>query len=242
MITSTFRGLITPGDLEIIIKPKYVPDAPKYGVLYTHGAGGTADALIDYGRATHRTRMAADAGFMAISSDWGGPQTWGNQVAMNALTAGYNYLQTQPGVKRGKVFISGGSMGGLNALNWAGKNPSKVAGISIYIPVIDMAGIHDTNLGGYASYVSNAYGGWDTATMAYEWNPLHQAAIGRYANIPIRINYGLQDPLCLPDRPVQFKSLVGNNVELFGFTGGHAEVTERQVDRFAEVEFYKKYT
>lgn len=241
----TYRGLITPGDLEIVIRPKYTPTVPRYGILYTHGAGGTADALIDYGHATHRTRYAADAGFTAISSDWGGPQTWGNQVAMDALTAGYNYLQNQPGVKPGKVFISGGSMGGLNALNWAARNPTKVAGLSIYIPVIDMAGIHDQNLSGYASYIDNAYaslGGWDTATMASTWSPLHEAAAGKYAGIPIRINYGLQDPLCLPDRPPQFKDLVGSNVELFPFTGGHSEDTEIQVDRVAEVEFYKSLT
>lgn len=242
MRATTYRGLITPGDLEIVIQPKYVPASPKYGIMYTHGAGGTADALIEYAKATHRTRMAADAGFTAVSSDWGGPQTWGNQVAMNALTAGYNFLQTQPGVKPGKVIIAGGSMGGLNALNWASRNPTKVACVSIYIPVIDMAGIHDNNLSGYASYVDAAHGGnWDTATMAYTWNPLHQAEIGKYAGLPIRLHYGTTDPLCLPERALEFAQLVGSNVQLRPLYGGHDESGEIQVDRVAEVEFFKEH-
>lgn len=238
MQSTTYKGLITDGDSEIVIRPKYRPSAPKYGIMYTHGAGGTADALIAYANATHRTRMAADAGFTAVSSDWGGPQTWGNQRAMDTLTAGYNYLQTQSDVKPGKVIIAGGSMGGLNALNWASRNPSKIACVSIYIPVIDMAGIHDNNLSNYASFIRNAHGGWNTATMANTWSPLHQARLGKFANIPIRLHYGTTDPLCLPEKAIEFAETVGSNVQLRPLYGGHNEAGEIQVDRVSEVEFF----
>lgn len=241
MITTTYTGLINQDDREIIIRPKYNPEVPKAGIMYTHGAGGTADALIEYAKATHRTRMAADAGFLAISADWGGPQTWGNQGAMNALTRGFNYLQNESIVKPGKVIIAGGSMGGLNALNWAARNPEKIACLSIYIPVVDMAGIHDNNLSNYASFIRNAHGGWNTATMADTWSPLHQARLGKFANMPIRLHYGTTDPLCLPEKAIEFAETVGDNVQLRPLIGGHNESGEIQVDRVSEVEFFLEH-
>lgn len=248
-VVQVAEGLITTGERQIVIRPNRVPVVPRYGVIYTHGAGARADAMSTYANAHIRTQLIADAGITAVSGDYGGTQTWGNDTAMAAMTAAYNYLQTQPGVKPGKVAIIGGSMGGLNALVWAAANPTKVSAISIYIPVMSPSEIHDQNLVhggvGYAQYVDMGYGGqgWVTATYRATKDPLYMAQQGAYKNLPIRIHYGLQDALCLPANPPAFKTAVGGNlVTINGVTGGHEEATELQIDRVAERDYILQYS
>lgn len=238
----TQDGLITAGERQIVIRPKVIPAVPKYPILYTHGAGARADANMDYGNASLRTALVADAGITGVSADFGGTQTWGNDTAMAAMTAAFNWLQTQPGVKPGKVALAGGSMGGLNALAWAAANPTKVTCVNAYIPVLNPSEIHDLNLThqgtGYAQFVDQAYPpGWVTADRRATKDPLYMAGLGRYAGIPIRIHFGLQDGLCRPENAWAFRERVGTNVELFPITGGHEEATELQINRYVERDY-----
>lgn len=237
---TTGTDIITAGEKQVIIRP-INQTGPRYGLLYTHGAGSGPDALMDYGGAGKRTSAVADGGVTAVSADFGGPQTWGNDKAMSALTAAYNWLQTQPGVKPGKVVLCGGSMGGLNALVWAAANRDKVAAISIYIPVLDVVGIHANNLGGYRATIDSCYtGGWVPALAATK-DPLTMAKAGKYAGIPIRLYHGLRDPLCLSSKAVEFAAAVGANVIRTPLDYGHEERSELQVDRVQESEWILSY-
>jgi S-formylglutathione hydrolase FrmB len=235
---------ITAGNKQLVIRPNRLPDRLRYPILYTHGAGSGPDANMAYGNARRRTQLVADAGITGVCSDFGGPFTWGNSLAMETMTDAYNWLQSQPGVKPGKVLIAGGSMGGLNALAWTAANPDKVAAVSTYIPVLNPSQIHDRNLGGYAASIDSAYGdSWDTATLRATRDPLYMAGQGKYAGIPIRIHYGLQDTLCLPENPPAFKQAVGGDlVTINGVQGGHAEVTELQIDRHQERDWLLSYS
>lgn len=237
MFTEIYTGLISSGEKELIIRPKIVPSVPKYPVLYSHGAGSGPDAMTDYGNATVRTMLVADQGQIGISSDVGGPQTWGNTAAMSSLTAKYNWLQTQPGVKTGKVILCGGSMGGLNSLVWAAANPTKVAAVSVYIPVLNPTEIHSLNLSGYAGVIDSCYppSGWQLSLRATK-DPMYMAAMGKYDGMDIRIHYGLNDVLCLPHNPPEFGALV-DTAEIIGIDGGHEETTEKGIDRYAEAQF-----
>lgn len=238
---TTGTGIITAGEQQIIIRPSNQRGA-RYGVLYTHGAGSGPDALMDYGGAGGRTQALADGGLTAVSADFGGPQTWGNDKAMTALTAAYNWLQTQPGVKPGKVILSGGSMGGLNALVWAAANPGKVACLSIYIPVLDVNGIHADNLGGYRATIDSCYtGGWNPTAMAATKDPLTMAKAGKFAGMPIRLYHGLRDPLCLATKAKEFAAAVGPNVIRTELAYGHEERSESQIDRVVESEWILSY-
>ena len=234
---------ITAGQSQLIIRPPRYPATPRYGLLITHGAGSGPDANMAYGNARQRTQLVSDAGITAVSADYGGPHTWGNGAAMQAMTDAYNWLQTQPGVKPGKVGICGGSMGGQNALVWAAANPGKAAYISTYIPVINPSQIHDQNLGGYAGVIDAAYGGtWSTPAQRATRDPLYMAQNGAFKGLPIRIHYGLQDNLCQPQNVTAFAAAVGPNVITNGVQGGHQESTELQIDRRAERDWMLTYS
>jgi hypothetical protein len=238
MYATTHTGLTTPGELQIVARPRIVPSAPMYPVLYTHGAGGRADIDLNYGRSGIRTNGLSDNGVLGVSGDFGGQQTWGNERAMNAMTATYNWLQTQPGVKPGKVAIAGGSMGGLNALIWASQNPDKVSCLSIYKPVINIGDIWANNRGGFASIIDSCYGGhYDPSTMDTVKNPYVMANTHIFDNIPILLNYGLSDTLCLPSFTTSFAATVGANTTCIGRTGGHDETMEVNIDRDQEIAF-----
>lgn len=235
-------GLISAGEKELIIRPKIIPTSLLYPVLYSHGAGSGPDAMTDYGNATVRTMLVADQGHVAISSDVGGAQTWGNTAAMTSLTAKYNWLQTQPGVRTGKVILAGGSMGGLNSLVWAAANPTKVAAVSVYIPVLNPSEIHDNNLGGYAAIIDSCYptAGWVTSTLRSTKDPMYMAGMGKYEGMAIRIHYGLDDTLCLPHNAPEFGALVPSS-EIIGIDGGHEERTELGIDRYSETAFFLEH-
>lgn len=242
MISTYNDGLVTPGEAQILIQPRIQPTAPLYPILYTHGAGARADALGTYGNAAQRTRLVAEAGLTGISADFGGTQTWGNDAAMAAMTAAYNWLQGKPGVKPGKVILCGGSMGGLNALVWAAANRDKVAAVSIYIPVLNPSQIHDQNVQGYATYIDQSYPpAWNTAARRATKDPLYMATQGKYAGLPIQLHYGKSDLICLPENVQPFATAVGASCELFSYTGGHEEATEKQIDRNAETAFILRH-
>lgn len=241
MISTYTDGLITAGETQILIEPRLRGPA-LYPILYTHGAGARADALGTYGGAAVRTRLVAEAGLTGISADFGGTQTWGNDAAMSAMTDAYNWLQKQPGIRRGKVILAGGSMGGLNALVWAAANRDKVAAVSVYIPVLNPSQIHDEDVQGYAQFIDASYPpGWDTTTRRSTRDPLYMAEQGKYAGLPIQLHYGKSDAICLPENVRPFAEAVGDTCETFGYTGGHNEATENQIDRVAETAFILKH-
>lgn len=241
-ITTASVSLITSGEMQILIDPSSDQDLKRYPILYTHGAGSNADALNNYGRSGIRMNYVADSGVYGISADFGGPQTWGNDAAINSMSAAYNYAMARGKSKSGKVALCGGSMGGLNALVWAARNPEKVSCISVYIPVIDLVGIWENNISGFRSLIDNAYGGWNTGAMAATNDPLTMAKNGHFKNIPILINYGSTDEICLPEKTETFAAYVGSNVTMNKLVGGHAESTENQIDRISESEFILRYS
>jgi acetyl esterase/lipase len=236
-VTTTHIGLTTPGERQIIVQPRDGRAPARYPALYTHGAGSGADIYQNYGHQTVTVNNLARDGVLGFSGDFGGAQTWGNAAAMGAMTAAYNWLQPQRGVKTGKVVIHGGSMGGLNALVWAAANRDKVAAVSLEIPVLDLTGIHAGNISGFAAIIDAAYGGaYVAGTMGPSKDPLTLAAAGAFNELPILVNYGDSDAICLPAKAEQFLSLVPSAVG-FELSGGHAESTQLQVDRQYQTEF-----
>jgi pimeloyl-ACP methyl ester carboxylesterase len=92
--------------------------------------------------------------------------------------------------KTDKCLLVGGSMGGLMAVNWAYRNPTKVAAVALIIPVLDLEDVYTNNRGGLASQITAAYGGApDYATRS----PI-QLASG-LAGIPTKVWYATDDPV-----------------------------------------------
>lgn len=237
-------GEITPNERQVIGRPMSPPTDPRYPLLLTHGAGATADLQGNYGNASVTYNSLSDGyGIWLLSTDTGGTQTWGNTAAMAAMDQAFAWLQNQSGVKRGKVAIAGGSMGGINALVWAAANPEKVSCISIYIPVINLTDIWANNRGGFRDIINGCYAGaYDPQTMESFKSPYAIADSGIYRNIPILINYGKTDGLCLPEYARGFADKVGPNVIAIERSGGHEWITEAAIDRQQEIAFIEKYS
>lgn len=234
-------GIVTANERQIIIAPSQTISIPKYPVMLTHGAGSGADVGVNYGNQTVMVNNLARSGVVSISADYGGPQTWGNDRAMLSMTETFNYLQTRSDVRKGKVSIHGGSMGGLNALVWASANLDKVACLSLEIPVIDLLGIWRYNISGFQSIINGAYGGLFNVGLASTKDPLTMAFNGVFKNIPILVNYGDTDAICIPEKTEEFLTYLsmgtGNKL-----SGGHAESTQLKVNRKQQHDYILGYS
>lgn len=242
-LTSTI-GEITAGDLQVIGRPMVQATNPRYPLLIMHGAGGSADLQGNYGNSTVTYNSLTDGyGITCVAGDIGGKQTWGNTLAMNAIDDAFLWLQNQSSVKKGKIALAGGSMGALNALVWAASNPEKVSCLSLYIPVLNLTDIWSNNRGGFTTIINSCYGGAYVPAMMEGFKSPFVIADGPvYKNIPILINYGKNDTLCLPEYAVQFAAKVSDNVTLIERNGGHDLATEGSIDRQYEIAFIEKYS
>lgn len=233
-------GTFVTGEYHVEILPKYAPPTPLPGVLHVHGAGGTGLTAINfYGDGDkHATNEFAEAGYVSLSPDLGGPQTWGSAAITDKMTAAVNYLHMLPNVAPGKVVLYGQSAGGLAALNWAAANPSLVSCIVLIVPVVNLTDIKVNNRTGYASLVDAAYGGnYSEAVYGSTRNPKTMAAAGKYANIPILIHYGLTDTTCVPAETEQFAAIIGDTVDLVSHPTGHDMVTYESIDNRSLVDW-----
>ena len=232
---------LVPGGLTL--KPNEFASPARAGVIFVHGAGSTGTYCLDrYGRHGQLTRRVVDLGLAGWAGDNGGVASWGNQADMTAMTNGYNALQVRPGVAPGKVALVSGSMGGLVSLNWAARNPDKVACIVSVIPVINPTDIYVNNRGGYGPQIAAAHGGWSEASRGAQWNPATMALAGTYAGIPMLLFYGLTDTLCMSAQTETFAATVGTNVTLVPLASGHAEASYAGADHEAIAAFINLHT
>lgn len=224
-------GITTAGQRQYFIHPRDKGLPLKYPTIVLHGAGALAD-----NPSTNPTMTSlARYGVFVISADWGGVYTWGGDAAMNAIDDAYNWLQLQPNVRKGKIGLQGGSMGGLNSLAWAGRNPARVACVSVDVPVLDLAGIWRDNIAGFRPLIDSAYPGGYNETLNPARDPLTMAANGSYAGMKILVNYGDTDDICLPSKAQLFATRVPT-AEVYQVPGGHGPA-QGNIDRNYQSKF-----
>lgn len=161
-------------------------------IIALHGAGNVAASTwLPYhnqnfaGCLTNLFGTHTDYGFLAI--DDAGAQTWGDDAAMGRIDDALTFLTSQ-GYNASKVGLVGWSMGGINALNWIKRNPSKVACACLFAPLVDLDYAHTTI---DPVNVDAAYGGNYAANA-----PGHKVADERatFRNIcPIQIYHAIND-------------------------------------------------
>ena len=175
LVTKTIdTGWAGSGDLIILSNSNPTWTGVVKSIIWKHGGlGGNAEEVdswnlyLDIISDTNGRYVlyAADDGF-------GGNGAAGNSTEMGSLDAVYTRAQTdEPDYP--KVVLAGHSLGGMGIVNWAYRNPSKVAGL-IGVDVILDAAQQNTNDGG--TFVTNvldpAYGGSGTwATNASTRDP-----------------------------------------------------------------------
>lgn len=218
------------------------PTAPRYGVVFAHGSAKSATFCLERATGlTHLSRRLIDAGHYGFSGDNAGPNTWGNQASIDAFNGGPAKL-VELGSASGKVAIVAASMGAAVALNWAARNPTKVACIVLIIPVINLSDIVSNNRNGWAYLINAAYGTWSETTKGAAYNPATQAIAGAFDDIPMLIFYGTSDTGCVPSQTEAFAANVGPSATLVPMPFGHENAAYLGVDHAAVEAFITAHT
>lgn len=180
--------------------------------------------------------IAAAAGCVICSADLGGSSTWSNDTAIARINTLITHLNSNLGTRTDKVFIGGESMGSGLALNWAWRNPVKVAGIWVRAPITRMQSFHDRNGGGLAASMEAAYTNLAGLTAAY---PTHDPAVA--ANLATltglgnrtRLDAVANDEFIPSTDPILYQIQTGCELNMMP-TGGHAGNLFTPVDEVAE--------
>lgn len=233
MITDTAIGRAHAGERDVLISPGPYKRKP-VGILFAHSVEA-GDGSVDWMSNPVRQpiyQTLTSAGYTIFQAALGGSSTWGNDVAMSRMDQAYDYLRSVVGYGS-KIVVFGLSMGGLNSLNWASRNPSKISGVVTIISVINLTDIHDNS--GYGPIIDAAYGGvYTEALYGKTNNPLTMAADGKFRSIKIQNWYATDDELCKASDAISFVNLV-RSASVNAFDGDHSSIpNQSQLDRIIE--------
>jgi len=202
------------------------------GIVACHGYGGAASNWVDPvnfpGSNNLATKLAAQ-GYPVLACDLGGGDTWAYIPTASRINDAITYLQGTMKAKAGKVVLLGISMGGLNALYYAGTFPANVSCVVCLAPVSDIQWTV-TNNSVLATAINGVYpGGYTDATYGATYNPKIMAGNSKYVGMPIQIWQGSSDTTVPPSETTAFANLVPS-ATVISIAGGHAESTWAEVD------------
>lgn len=224
MITKLRVGNVFAGENDMTISSGQ-RSGQFYACIYVHGAEA-GPGCYDWMTASQYRwpvfRNVADTcGLVGVSADIGGNATWGNATVQSRLDAAFNYSQTLPGVKLGKVVLVAQSMGGVSSLVWAKNNASKVACVVGVIPITNLT--HMWSSSPYTDAINAAYGGaYSEATYGANFNPVTFAA--SLAGVKGQLWVGATDNWARPIDALAV-SAAAPTIQTIQVTGDHAEST-----------------
>lgn len=151
---SLTAGTLASSERDLVVRPRR---SRGLGVIVCHGAGGKA---ADWTRSSDGTMrllsLLARSGATCWVGDFGGEQTWGNDLSMTRLDAAHAALVAM-GCEQGVALI-GASMGHLAAVRWATDNPTLVRCVAGLIPAVDIEDMRARDVLGAASDIEAAWG------------------------------------------------------------------------------------
>jgi pimeloyl-ACP methyl ester carboxylesterase len=199
-----------PIEDEVLLVPDgYLPDGSTTGVLYCHGAGGTARGITDPALVgSFRLAHAIAGRYPLLSCELGGPSTWGNDLAIERVGIAVDRLQRVHGARAGRVFLVGVSMGNLSAMGWAQRNVDRVAAIVGILPASDLDDLHANDRFEVAAKIDEAYGHpYDEPADGPARNPT--AFARRLAGVPARLYYSTGDSAVPPATVIALAEAIG---------------------------------
>lgn len=142
----------------------YNPTAGRPVLLYLHAALGLAsEALSCFQPPTvsffKMLDAIVDSGYMIVSVDMGGINTYGNDTAMSRIDDAITYAQANGG-RSGAVQMLGTSMGGGAAMVYAKRTPANVKSVTVTSALCSLNDFKTNNRAGIGgTAVDAAYGG-----------------------------------------------------------------------------------
>lgn len=164
-------------------------------------------------------------------------QAWGNDTAMADITTAAAYMAAQTGVSATSFILLGVSMGGLTAIRYSILNPGNVRAVVGIIPLTNLVGFYNNNVGGSQAEIGTAWG--VTAPAALPASADVQAQ-GINLTVPARIYYSHTDTTVQPADTIAFCSAVNHSQGIVPTdvgANGHSEATIADVDNLGAGQF-----
>lgn len=195
--TSSGRGV---AEGSVLLVPRKV-DTAKRCVFMAHGANGQGTDLVAPAspNLSAKTFALLQAGFVVLSADFAGSQTYGNDTELANYETWWAWIKTQGLCKTDKLIACGASMGTLTSMRFAREHPDQVAGIGCLIPFLDVEYGRTSNVLGLRDLINTAWGlpagsyigGADQTPVPTRGRPLDYAST--VAAIPTHMWYSTAD-------------------------------------------------
>lgn len=132
----------------------YKQDATQRAGIHSPGFQGT-DLSFVTGAFEPEPRYYAENGIPVAS--YATDETWGNDTSLTETGNLRTYGQASLGWKSGGIFLIGGSMGALCALNYLRYHAANVSAVALIVPATNLEDLHDNHAGAYTSSIETAF-------------------------------------------------------------------------------------
>lgn len=220
------RASVVAAEDDYLFLPKRGQTVRKTGVILLHGAG-SPDQFAGHARwGSHTLGPAlADAGYACVAGTMAG-DAYGNDTAMARVTSYGDWLETQAPVLPDKYVLIGTSMGGYTAMRWAIANIAKVKALGLVLPLCDIVGAYNANIGGLQAAIAGAWGVVAPAALPAGADITVTAAAIKTAKIPSKMYYEDSDTVTLPATQTAMAATIGADAVLIEPADlGHTEAT-----------------
>lgn len=212
-------GKIKAGQYEYLWVPNRITSDT--GLVLCHGSGQPYEyALLTNSGSTQIPAWAAWSGIPCVAAEMD-DQAWANDSAMADVDAAISYMASTTGVRSDRVLILGASMGGATAIRYTLNNPSKVAACVGIIPLTNLVGFYNNNVGGAQPQIATAWGVTAPAALPAAADIQSQAA---NLAVPTQLYYSGSDATINPADTTAFAAAAGITPVNVG-TQGHSEGT-----------------
>lgn len=215
---STATGLYRTGEQAFITMNRNHSTVAAVPTIYCHDALTSTDVMPTLRDPVYFEEMksSAKARMPVITALLGGATTWGNDSSIDAVDDAIDHYATAQPVSGADyrtastpVNLWGDGMGALTVLNWAWRNPDRVAAILLRNPVVALDDFHDRNASLQAQ-IEAAYGGLSAYNAALpDHDPEQNWSLIRPLGPKIKIWYGGDDDLIPTNEVEAFANAVG---------------------------------
>jgi hypothetical protein len=196
---STGRGVAEPS---VLVLPRKI-DTSKRIVFFGHGANGQGTDLVHPAFKNLRAKVftAAQAGYIVLCADFGGPQTYGSDALLTNVETWWTWAKAQGFCATDKLIGCGASMGTLTMHRFARDHPDQVAGLGCFIPYLDVEYARTNDLLSIRALINTTWGmpvgsyigGTDQTPIPTRGRPLDYAST--LSSIPTELWYSTADPI-----------------------------------------------
>lgn len=215
-------GRAEVGQFDAMFRPR-ITEPAVYPIVACHGANSQWHQWMSqsFPRMHQLLVEAANGGIPSVAAMVGGASTYGNPTSVTAVDTDLTAVATAVGCSDDKVHLVGASMGAGVALLYGIANPTKVASMTLCIPMASIIALYDNNNGGHRAGIGTAWGVTYPTPLPAGADILANAAT--LSGIPIRFYYATDDAIITPSDVTDLATAIGPSATVTATTGGHTD-------------------